>query len=56
VFTALVPRLVAPSLNVTVPVGAPPPKPATVALNVTDWPKLLGFVEVVSDVEVTDAA
>jgi hypothetical protein len=30
----------APSLNVTVPVGVPP---ATVAVNVTDWPEIDGF-------------
>ena len=36
-----VPRVVAPSLKVTVPVGVP--VPVTVAVNVTDWPKTDGF-------------
>ena len=37
-----VPRMVAPSLNVTVPVGVPEPGllALTVAVNVTDWPTL----------------
>jgi hypothetical protein len=33
-----------PSLNVTVPVGVPLVL-VTVALNVTDWPNTVGFVE-----------
>jgi len=38
---------VAPSLNVTVPVGVPAPAPAgvTVAVNVTDWPNTDGLAE-----------
>ena len=35
-------RTVAPSVKVTVPVGTPP-VPATVAVNVTDWPDVDGF-------------
>jgi len=40
-----VPRVVAPSLKVTVPVGVPEPgeTAATVAVKVTDCPKTLGF-------------
>ena len=40
-----VPSVVAPSLNVTVPLGVPEPGAvaATVAVNVTDAPKTLGF-------------
>jgi len=33
---------VAPSMNVTVPVGVPAPD-VTVAVNVTDWPNTDGF-------------
>lgn len=41
----LLPIVVAPSLNVTVPVGLPAPgaTAATVAVNVTDCPKFDGF-------------
>src|SRR2546428_11017193 len=39
-----VPRLVAPSRNVTVPVGMPAGE-LTVAVKVTDWPKADGFAE-----------
>jgi len=35
-------RVVAPSVNLTVPVGTPEPE-VTVAVNVTDWPKVDGF-------------
>ena len=38
-----VPSVVVPSLNVTVPVGVPPLL-VTVAVKVTDWPKVEGFV------------
>jgi hypothetical protein len=40
-----VPSVVAPSLNVTVPVGVPLPEPdaATVAVNVTDCPNTDGL-------------
>lgn len=39
-----VPRVVAPSLKVTVPVGVPvPPVLVTVAVNVTDWLNTEGF-------------
>ncbi len=51
-----VPRVVAPSVKVTVPVGVPP-LPFTVAAKVTGWPNVLGFgVEanvVIAVVEVT---
>ena len=46
-FSVPVPRVVAPSLNVAVPVGVPP-VPVTVAVNVTDCPKTEGFCEDVS--------
>ena len=36
------PRVVAPSVNVTVPVGVPL-APATVAVKVTGWPKVEGL-------------
>ena len=36
-------RVVAPSRNVTVPVGVPGETLATVAVNVTDWPVTDGF-------------
>ena len=39
-----VPRVVVPSLNVTVPVGVPPLE-VTVAVNVTDWLKTEGLAE-----------
>ena len=39
----LAPSAVVPSLNITVPVGVP--VPLTVAVNITDWPTLLGFTE-----------
>jgi hypothetical protein len=44
-----VPMVVTPSLNVTVPVGVPAPgaTAATVAVNVSDWPKTEGFGPVV---------
>ena len=39
------------SLNETLPKGvAPPAAPATVAVKVTAWPKLLGFGEDASEV------
>jgi len=49
-----VPNVVAPSLNVTVPNGVPEPgdTAATVAVNVTDWPKTEGLVEEVKVVVV----
>jgi hypothetical protein len=49
-FNGPVPSTVAPSLNVTVPVGAPLPgaTAATVAVNVTDWPNTDGLAEDVS--------
>ena len=37
-----VPRVVAPSRNVTVPVGVPP-DPVTVAVKVTDCPETVGL-------------
>src|SRR5262249_48067281 len=42
---ATVVRMVAPSLNVTVPVGIPPPVAVTVAVKVTDWPNTDGLTE-----------
>jgi hypothetical protein len=39
-----VPRVVVPSVNVTVPVGVPP-VPVTVAVKVTCWPSVDGFGE-----------
>ena len=44
-----VPMTIAPSLNVTVPVGA---APVTVAVKITDCPKALGFSEEVTTVVV----
>ena len=47
--TVPVPKTVAPSINVTVPVDAGrPPGVITVALNVTDCPKTLGLTELLS--------
>ncbi len=42
-----VPSVIAPSLNVTVPVAVPLPgdTAATVAVNVTDWPDTDGLIE-----------
>ena len=46
-FSVPVPRVVEPSMNVTVPVGTPEPGAlaATVAVNVTDWPKTEGLAD-----------
>src|ERR1700688_1824138 len=41
--TAAVAKMVAPFLNVTVPVGVPEAVCVIVAVNVTDWPKRDGF-------------
>lgn len=41
---AEVPKVVVPSLNVTVPVGVPPLE-VTVAVKVTDWLKTEGLAE-----------
>ena len=51
-----VPSVVAPSKNVTVPVGVPAPGAAalTVAMNTTEWPNTEGFTVDVTVVE-TDA-
>jgi hypothetical protein len=45
-----IPRVVVPSLKVTVPVGVPAPGDtgATVAVSVTDWPETPGFAEEVT--------
>src|SRR5512142_1838291 len=45
--TATVPRTVAPSLNVTVPIGVPAPgaTAATVAVKVTAWPVTAGLTD-----------
>ena len=47
VLSVPVPRIVPPSMKVTVPVGVPAPGPpaATVAVKVTAWPKGDGFAE-----------
>ncbi len=50
-FRVPVPRVAAPSLNVTVPVGVPPAE-LTVAVNVTIWPKTEGWADEVSAVVV----
>lgn len=39
------PRIVLPSLNVTVPVGESPVEPLTVAVNVTDSPVAAGAAD-----------
>ena len=44
-FKSLVPKVVAPSLKVTVPVGVPP-VPVTVAVNVTESPYIEGVPDV----------
>ena len=41
----LAPKADAPSKNVAVPVGIPPPGLVTVAVNVTDWPGAEGLTE-----------
>ena len=50
-----VPRTLAPSLNVTVPVGTPVPGAVgdTVAVNVTPCPNTEGLTELTSAVEVS---
>ena len=50
-----VPSVVAPSMNVTVPLGVPAPgaTTVTVAVNVTDWPNLDGFADGLSVVAVS---
>src|SRR5438874_2538938 len=48
-FSVPVPRTVAPSLNVTVPVGMPL-APVTVAVSVTCWPTAVEAFDVPSDV------
>src|SRR5467141_810036 len=51
-----VPSAVAPSLNVTVPVGMPEPEAGfTVAVNVTAWPKADGLSEETSDTRLAGA-
>ena len=49
---APVPSVVVPSLNVTVPVGVPAVEDFTVAVKVTELPKVEGFNEEVTEVEV----
>ena len=43
-FSVPVPNAVAPSMNVTVPVGAVDPLVVTVVVNITEEPKMEGFV------------
>jgi hypothetical protein len=45
-------KLPLPLLNVTVPVGVPPDCPVTVAVSVTDSPKMDGFGDEVNTVVV----
>ena len=47
-FTAIVASMVAPSLNVTLPVGIPEVADVTLAVNVTDWWYADGLREEVS--------
>ena len=53
-FNVPLPTTLAPSMKVTVPTGVPAPglDEVTVAVKVTDWPNVLGFVELVSVVVV----
>ena len=46
------PRTLDPSVNVTVPAGVPPPLGVTVAVKVTDWPNVDGFVDDTNEVVV----
>ena len=46
------PSVVAPSLNVAVPVGVPVPEDVTVAVNVTDCPEIDGLSDDDNAVEV----
>ena len=39
------PKLVTPSLNVTVPVGRPPTVDVIVAVSVIDWPRVDGLTD-----------
>jgi len=43
--TAALPRMIGPSLKVTVPLGIPLPPPLadTTAVKATDWPKQIGL-------------
>jgi hypothetical protein len=49
-----VPKVVAPSLNMTLPAGVPPPgaTAVTVAVKVTDWPKFEGLSDDVTTEDV----
>ena len=47
-FREPVPKVVLPSLNVTVPVGVPDVAGFTLAVNVTLWPNVEGLIEEVS--------
>jgi len=49
---APVPSVVAPSMNVTVPLGVPEPLGVTVAVSITDWPKTDGLTEDTTEVVV----
>jgi hypothetical protein len=54
-FSVAVPRLVAPSMKVTVPVRVPLPGATglTVAVKVTDWPETDGLADELTDVDVS---
>jgi len=47
-----VPNTVVPSLKLTLPAGMPEVDDFTVAVNVTDRPRVEGFFELTTDVEV----
>jgi hypothetical protein len=51
-FSAALPMLTPPSFKVTVPVGVPEMALMTVAVNVTDWPKVEGLSDEVTVVVV----
>jgi hypothetical protein len=54
-FSEPLPRVELPSMNVTVPVGVPiPPVGVTVAVKVTDWPRVDGFADDATDAVVDD--
>src|SRR5688500_12729381 len=54
--TVAMPRIADASLNVTGPVGVPPPMAFTVAVKVTGWPTSTGFADDVNVVHVGEPA